>query len=363
MTWGVASLPFAPAQVGVSEISARLVAGAHGYFGAPVLHIEPLGAVPRVFSTVLRLRVQTAGASIVVFAKRFRPRDGEHDDGLRGRVVREYEQTLLAYEGLRHAPGLGAVRPVAVFPELHVLVTEEVHGRTLRRLLARGAHLLASRRSVNHLIQVHERVGHWVREYESLERHEGPVSIAKVRAYVQTRIEGLCTTQGDVFSAGDCDLWASAFDRFESQLTSADLRPVRLHADFNPENIVVDNGRIIAIDFSEAQRGLRYADLLHLYLHIERLKHGIRFSPSVGGELQRALLRGYGEPEMDRTPLFHINILQQAAAYLSGDQGPRWARLAPTSSRRRKRRLTFRMLERLSVLDVAHPSRRTEERT
>src|SRR5215203_3363507 len=114
MTGGGASLPSAAGQVVDSQIAARLAAGAQGYFGSPVLHVEPLGTVPRVFSTVLRLHVQTAESSMVVFAKRFRPRDGEDDDRLRARVVREYEQTLLAYDGLRHAPGLGAVRPLAV---------------------------------------------------------------------------------------------------------------------------------------------------------------------------------------------------------------------------------------------------------
>jgi hypothetical protein len=363
MTGGVASLPSAAGQVVDSAIAARLRAGAQGYFGAPVLHVEPLGTVPRVFSTVLRLHVQTAESSMVVFAKRFRPRDGEDDDRLRARVVREYEQTLLAYDGLRHAPGLGAVRPLAVFPDLHVLITEEVHGRTLRHLLARGAHHLARRRDVDHLAAVHEMVGRWVRAYEALERERAPVAIEKVRAYVQTRMDGLRATEGDVFSADDCERWVSAFDRCASQLTSEDLRPVRLHADFNPENIVVDNGRIIPIDFSEAQRGLRYADLLHLYLHVGRLQHGIRFSPPVVGELQRALMRGYGEPDMDRAPLFHIGILQQAAAYLAGDQRPRWARLAPTAARRLQRRRTFRMLERLSILDGPHTPRPTGERT
>lgn len=330
----------------------RLVAEGTRYFGSPVVAIEPISGVERAFSTLQRFRIHTTRDSVLVYVKRLRAAAGEGDDHVRQRVVSEYDETRSVYEGLPANDGLTAVRPLAVFPDLHVFVTEEARGDTLRSLLARGALRVARRRDTEHLAHVIGRVGRWLRAYQSLGVSSSPVPADDARAYVEIRIDRLCARDRKVFQPADGARILRALDFWLARVPPADLRACRVHADFNPENIVVDGDTVAVLDFSEARPGLRLGDVAHLYLHLERLKGRLRFSRSIVDMLQRELLQGYGEPSVTALPLFRVLALQQSSAYLLlvGEQVPRRAVRARTSYLRWKRHQTFRLLERLEVL-------------
>lgn len=336
----------------IRPASERLLAEGTRYFESPVVHVEPVGTLERVFSTLERLRIDTSASTRIVYVKRFRAARGEGDEQLRRRVVREYTQTRRAYEGLRPVDGLTAIRPLAVFPDLHVFVAEEARGETLQSLVKRGALRFARRRDIEDLAHVVGRTGRWLRAYQSLETHGAPMSLDDAREYVRVRMDRLCDRDRAVFHAGDHDRMLRAFDRWAAPLDSDDLAAVPLHADFNPENILIDGETVAVLDFSEAHLGLRLADVVHLYLHLERLKTRVRFSPSVIAVLQRQLLDGYGEPDMLATPLGRVLALQQAAAYLLliANHCPPQVAWAGDSYLRLKRHQTLRMLERLSIL-------------
>lgn len=330
----------------------RLVAEGTRYFGSPIVGVEPIGSIERAFSTLQRFRIHTTRDSMLVYVKRLRAADGEGDDFVRRRVVSEYDETRRVYEGLPAGDGLTAIRPLAVFPDLHVFVTEEARGDTLRSLLVRGAQRVARRRDTERLAHAVGRVGRWLRAYQSLEACSAPVPARDARAYVEARVHRLCARHCKAFGPADGARILRALDFWLSRVTPADLRACRVHADFNPENILVDGETVAVLDFSEARPGLRLGDLAHLYLHLERLKGRLRFSRSVVDLLQRELLQGYGEPGVAEQPLFRVLALQQSSAYLVlvGEQIPRRAARLRTSYLRWKRHQTFKLLERLDIM-------------
>lgn len=337
---------------GIRPVFERLVADGPRYFGSPVLRVEAIRIVQRVFSTLARMRIETAAESTQVYVKRVHAATGEPDEHVRSRVVREYAQTRRAYEALKAQDGFAAIRPLAVFPDLHVFVAEAAGGETLQSLVRRGARPLARSSDTDALARVVRRIGRWLRAYQSLKISGGALSLTEARDYVRVRMDRLCDGERTVFAPGDRTRMLDAFDRWALELEADDLEPVQLHADFNPENILVDGDQIAVLDFSEAHPGLRLADVVHLYLHLERLKTRLRFSEAAVARLQSELLAGYGEPDMLATPLARMLVLQQAAAYLVllTNQCPPHVAWARRPYLRLKRYQTFQMLERLGVL-------------
>ena len=77
-----------------------------------------------------------------------------------------------------------------------------------------------------------------------------------------------------------------------------EFRPVWIHADFCPENIITRASEITVLDFMMAKTGTVYHDVAHLYLHLEAMKVKPWFRRAVVDELQRGLLAGF-EPGLD----------------------------------------------------------------
>lgn len=331
----------------------RLLCDGRQYFGSSAVDAELLETLQRAFSTVIHVRVRGSTSSRAIYIKRYRAAPGEDAAQLHHRVEWEFERTLEAYERLAGLPCFAPLRPLAAFPDLDVIVTEEAGGCSLQRLLARGALRWTSHSGRSRLENLLERIGAWIREYQAIgERDGAPIPLEDVRRYLEHRLDRVCAASPAGFDAADRERVLRACDRAAAALAPADLEVVAVHADFNPENILIDGHTICVLDFAEAHRGLRHGDFVHLYLHLERLKGRIRTAPRTVDALQAALQRGYGDTTALEQPLLHLLMLQQAFAYLTEvtEQCRRLARLTRKSYVRVKQARTIATLERLHIL-------------
>ena len=295
-------------------VLAALSRGAQQYFGDSAATLEPVARFERTFSALLRLRVKAAGRDSHAFAKVFKPRFSTPEElaALRRWVEREFTASKRLHDALEPRHGLTALRPVAVFPDDLAIVTEEVAGTTFERVL-RDA--LWGRRVPAAADVVAERIGAWIRTYQTVIEAEGSLDLAERREYLAVRLQRLVAA--GVFADADVASVLARFDACASEIPPAEPL-VAIHADLNPGNILVSaSGDVTVLDFSMAKTGACVHDLSHLYMHLEFLRWRPRLKSAVVTAAQAALLRGYDPRSSVSDPLFQLMLLQHLVCHVA----------------------------------------------
>jgi Phosphotransferase enzyme family len=298
---------------GFEPVLAALSQGAQQYFGDAAAVVEPVSRMERPFSALLRLRVRTADRDSHAFAKVFKPRLSTPEElaQLRRYVEREFCAAKCLYEALGPQPGLSALRPVAVFPDDLAIVTEEVVGTTFERTL-RDA--LWGRRVAIPIDVVAERIGAWIRTYQTVIDADGVLDLSERREYLDVRLRRLMAA--GVMTDADAALALERYDALASRVAPQPL--VAIHADLNPGNILVTaDGGVTILDFSMAKTGARFHDLTHLYMHLEFLRWRPRLKSAVVDDAQSALIRGYDSSCSSLDPLFQLMLLQHLVCHVA----------------------------------------------
>ena len=128
----------------------------------------------RPFSHVLRIDVHTDTSSAPVrslFAKVFKADVGRLEM-MRQRVANDYATTLAVYQAMRCHDDLGVVPPVACYPDLLAMVTEEVRAATLLDHLTSAATWWSGVRR-NETNGVLENVGRWIHAFQGADHFSG----------------------------------------------------------------------------------------------------------------------------------------------------------------------------------------------
>lgn len=301
--------PTEPAPGVFQPLLDRLRGDAISIFGAPVL-LRPTACQVRPFSHVLRFGICIGGAtepSSYAFAKIFKPKEGP--DGLermRRRVVHEFDTTRAVHDGLEGHPGLDVVRPLACYPDLLALVTEEVHGDTLMAFLRPRVSWYPGESAVSAAEAVLARVGQWVRAFQDTTAPGPPVTVASLRDYVDLRLRRLEAHGRSLVTA---DVRRAILEHIEAlgqRIPVAELREVPVHADLAPGNVMVSGDRVVVLDFAMTGRGTRLHDLTRLSMQLDLLSTKPRFRHAVIARLQGALLAGYDQAASPNDPLFRL---------------------------------------------------------
>jgi hypothetical protein len=205
------------------------------------------------------------------------------------------------------------MRPIAVFPDEMAIVTEEVAGVTFDRLL-RDA--LWGRRLPMPVELIAERIGTWVRTYQTVIDVEGILVLEDRRRYLDDRLRKLAATT--VLTEAERQRVLDRFDELAAQIVPQSQPLVAIHADLCPSNILISEGGGVAIlDFAMAKAGCRFHDLSHLHMHLEFLRWRPRLKSGVVSHVQTALLRGYAAEALEHDPLFRLMLLQHVVCHIA----------------------------------------------
>ncbi len=295
----------------------RLAEDGPACLGAVVDRIETVRVIDRAFSRVVRARVAARTGECIVYCKTFRSPAGDPTsiDRLRFRVEREFRETANAYEAFAGRPGFDPVKPVVLYPDLLTIVTREAKGEPFSRLLARTARPW-SRGDYVQGVRAAESIGSWLRTYQQVASEPHQLALSDLRAYVDTRLTRLERERAGGFTSARRQQMLAEFDACGSRLDDRDLQAVPVHADFCPENILVQPGAISVIDFAMAKHGLRHLDLSHLLIHVA-FRRGVWWKPAAMAAVRDALLRGYGEPDVTESPGFRLAVILHVAALMA----------------------------------------------
>lgn len=289
----------------------RLGAEAAVHFGTPQVRLSPVSHEDRPFSQLLRVGVWRPGSErpdCHLFVKRFKPKPEEGGvERMRQRVLHDYHVSRRIFDAMAAVPGVGAVRPIACYPDHLTVVTQQADGETLMAHLDRHARWFPASRTMEDLARTMAAVGRWVKVFQSTQPGTRLVDLADWRAYVAIRLDRLAG-QG-IVPPSFRDRFLSHLDLLAAQVPEADLADVVIHADLAPGNVLVAGDRIVVLDFAMTQRGSAVHDISRLYVQLDVLAAKPQFRSAVVRRLQSALLEGFDPAMTASRPLFRFFVL------------------------------------------------------
>lgn len=282
-------------------------------FGDARATLEPIAIFDRPYSTIVRLRVVThESAPYNAYTKIYKVRPCPPYETPRQPsevVEEEFAATARLHTLLAGRPGLSSPRPIASMPEYHAIVTQELEGLPLDRVLRGTGH---RRRAAPTIEAIATRIGIWLRAYQHAAPSAGTWSAAANRAYLDDRLRHIAPELGERMRSEALAM----FDRLAAQVRNPAEPLVPIHADLCPANILVTpNGGVAVLDFATAQTGTRYHDVAHLYLHLE-LTRQRRPRLRLRGA-QAALMAAFDCAAAARDPLFRLMFLQHVVCHVT----------------------------------------------
>lgn len=295
----------------------------------PGVWLRPVKAWERLHSHVLRVALCPEGGTnphTHLFLKVQKPRIvGGSVDGMRNRVENDFATTARVHARMAHGVTFGAVRPIACYPELLAIVTEEVTGETLLDRLQRQARWRPHVDVMDSLREALKASGRWIRAFQEGSDSEEVMTPDAVRAYIDHRLAKIANAtgvRGERLRAG----LLLRIDALCRSIGAAQLVPV--HADLSPSNLMVaSDGRIVVIDFAMARLGHPLQDVARLFTQLQLLSSKPQFRPAVIGRLQTALLEGFDPTLTNDEPAFRLQIIAQRVNHLGSLTIRRYSRL------------------------------------
>ena len=298
---------------GFDAVIERLTHDASLYFGAAAVSIRPGRPEDRPYSRLLRADVDAGATSFGIFVKILKTPGPTKVERTRQRLRDDFAATRQVHDALKDDSLAGAVSPVAVFPDHLALVTREVPGSNLLRLIERAASFRARDSQRSLLVEALSNVGRWLRVFQGIPHiaSGGPVliSLDDLTAYIDHRLERLVAAPRARFSLRDRGAVLDHIANLRKCVDATELQDVPMHSDLAPANIMVSGNRIVVIDFAMVSRGGRYHDLARLFAQMDLLKRKPYLRSGFIDALQRGLLRGY-RPDLEAShPLFKLHLL------------------------------------------------------
>jgi hypothetical protein len=299
-------------------VVAQLIQDGRRYFGSDVAAICARHVVARPFSSLARVRVDTASGTVGAYIKILKPRADTPEEvaSMQQNVRRDFEMTSRVRSALSDRPGLDAVPLIACFPDHLALVSVEVEGRTLSAHLARSAAGWPSDASMRRLSKHLHRIGSWLKATQKGVAPERAIDPDAMRVYLDKRFDDLEGGDSIRLTRGGRAVLEKYRDRLIYDAGGQRLVPKWIHADFCPDNIIIGDGAVTVLDLMMAKTGTVYHDISHLYMHLDAMKAKPWFRPPVVDQLLHALLEGF-EPGLDaKRPLFALLRLQHVICHL-----------------------------------------------
>ncbi|NOT28708.1 MAG: hypothetical protein HOP16_21710 [Acidobacteria bacterium] len=323
---------------------------AAAHFRTTAVRLTPCSYEERPFSHVMRVEVgRGSDAPSHLFVKVFKSKTPPGVDVVRQVIVRDYETTRRVYDWMSVHPDLGAVPPVACYPEHLAMVTEEVRGRTLLEYLHRHASWLAPQRHRDEVDATMATVGRWLRAFQGIDSSGTRVTVDGLRDYIDVRLRRLVDEAAADFSEDDRQRVLRHIQVLGRHVASDDLVEVAVHADMALGNLLVSDRRIVVLDFTMAKRGSALFDLTRLFVQMDLLAVKPYIRGSVIQRLQRAMVSGYDPALTLEHPLFRLHLLLHRINHLttlSVNRAPLLEELYNGTVRRRHRQWLAAQFER-----------------
>lgn len=284
------------------------------------LRVEAVEYRRQPYSHLARVRIHHSGGVVPAYVKLLRLKNdsASHLDAVRRRIINEFDAATVVHRGLADGSGLTTVWPLGCLPEYLACVTAEARGEPLLDVLQREAAWHPSRECLDALLSVHANTGAWLRRFQALKPSTGTVCRDAITGYIDVRLKRLVRDPKASFSEVDRARVLRYCEAKCRQVPDEDLTEVWTHADFGPSNVLVDEGRIVVLDFAMAHPGTVLSDVARMYTQIEWLAAKPKFLTGTIRALQQSLLAGFDPRLTVDRPLFEVMVLQHRINHFLG---------------------------------------------
>jgi serine/threonine protein kinase len=298
------------------KVLPTLVADVAAIYG-PKCRLAPVAVWERLYSHVLRAGVWHAGDEaprehLFIKVSKYKVVDGA-PDGMRKRVERDFAVTQRVFDRMAGGESYGAVRPIACYPAHLAIVTEEMPGETLLKVVEQRMRWVFDAARCRDLQDVFASAGRWIRDFQ--EPADGAFSLEWIRDYIDNRLQRIAKVSG---RRGERlrERVLQHIDHLSSQLPTEPAAAVTVHADLSPSNIMACGSRVVVLDFAMARPGHPLQDVARLFTQLDLLTLKPQYRQSVVRPLQQALLRGFDAALGMDDPAFRLQVLAQRINHL-----------------------------------------------
>jgi len=293
------------------QVIQRLEHGSRQYFGVEEARITAVRKEIRPYSDLLRARVQSTSGTNGIYIKLGKAiAGGPSLPTIRSRFRRDFDTTSRVHRVLANDAAVSVVRPIACFDEPLAIVTEEVCGPNLLRVLETHAvRWRGSASALEKLETLFGHAGHWVRRFQEIEGGATTFSFDELIEYVDLRVQRLAADTNSSFTETDRRGVLQYLSARRGEIEPQDLMEVAIHGDFTPGNTLAAGPRVVVLDLTMTHRGVQLHDLARFYTQIDFLKFKPQFDRARIGRLQAALLRGFDPGLNPSHPMFQVLVL------------------------------------------------------
>jgi hypothetical protein len=291
------------ADAGDAVIQRLLAEAAQLWPEAPPSTITLARKFSRPYSTVYRLVLgyeksnAEAPQASALYAKVFRPsqQNLQNQQKYLDRLRTEFEVARQLRESLCGQREAAIVRPVAYYPELLALVTDEAPGKSLAEIVIAACKRWSLRNALHQAVLHCRRAGIALAAIQSATPEPGRFDTSEFLEYVQIRLERLRASAETPFSNADHKCVRDFLEHALTKIPRAQLAQCGCHGDYAPFNLLADKERVTVLDFSMFKTGSCYNDAAYFHHRVEGYLHKPVFSASAIRAVQSAFLEGYNQ--------------------------------------------------------------------
>lgn len=196
--------------------------------------------------------------------------------------------------------------PLGYYPEHLALATLKAASQTLRQHYRSAARLVYNRRSRELLLRETVNCGVWLKKFQQYTAcGTSAFDDKQLIAYVQIRLDRLMEKAGLGFSRSLAEKIVAQITSLSRSIAPETHCVAGRHNDFASHNILAEDGKIWAIDFSMYDTGSSAYDPAYFWLELEMLKIDPSYSAPFLSLLQNAFLQAYGSISID-SPAFRL---------------------------------------------------------
>lgn len=275
---------------------------------APPQDFQIVRHAARPYSNVYRLRLDDRQTPRFIYVKILAPRKKSPADPEKylTRLTTEFEAGRGLSTALGHEQEIAIIKPVAYYPELLAMVSEEAPGESLAALINRDGKLWPAADKLEQLAKHCRRAGKALAAIQQATVAVGRFDPAELLEYIDARLQRLLESRQTPFAAADRRQIIKFLQSALAAIPHEQLGLAGAHSDYAPFNLLATPEKITVADFTMFKRGSVYNDLTYFYHRLEGYLHKPTFRPPTIRRLQEEFLTGYAEVSGSRKAGEHV---------------------------------------------------------
>ncbi|MDZ7265864.1 MAG: aminoglycoside phosphotransferase family protein [candidate division KSB1 bacterium] len=263
---------------------------------APAGRIVRAGEIKRAYSTVYRLRVEDTGGRTlrILYAKVYKlaPKHRDNPAKPQARLRTEFEAAQRLHARLNDSPNYGVVRPLAYYPDLLAIVTEEAQGRPIASLLEAACKRWHKRDKLTAVLSACRLAGEALAAIQRVTVEPQPYQPAELLDYVDLRLQRLVAGEAP-FGEKQRDMVRRYLETMMARVPATQLGQCGCHGDYAPFNVLAAPAGVTVMDFAMFKPGSLFNDVTYFYHRLQGYLHKPIFAAPAIAAVQQAFLAGY----------------------------------------------------------------------